>query len=160
MTATLVLILRIGLAATLYYFLWRVFQSLRQDLIQQGNILSNIKKPSIHIHTKSSDGKESTYSFWQTEIVIGREPQCNISIKDDVLSANHARVSFHHSQWWLEDLNSRNGTYLNDDRITTPTVVISGDKVKCGNTILTLHIDITDSQTPKQQPIAENRGDE
>lgn len=160
MTATLVLVLRIGLAVILYYFLWRVFQSLRQDLNQQGNILSNKKKPGIQIHTKPSDGKESTYNFRQTEIVIGRGPQCDISIKDDVLSGSHARVSFHHSQWWLEDLNSRNGTFLNEHPITTPTVVIDGDKFKCGNITLTLQIGSADTQSPQQQTIAANEGDE
>ncbi|HKI55493.1 MAG TPA: FHA domain-containing protein [Anaerolineales bacterium] len=160
MTATLVLVLRIGLAVILYYFLWRVFQTLRQDLTQQGSILSNKKKPGVHITAQTDGNKENTYNFRQTEVVIGRGTQCNISIKDDNLSASHARLSFHHSQWWLEDLDSRNGTFLNNDRITTPTVVISSDQFKCGNTILTLRIDSVDSHFPKQQTNAENRGDE
>ena len=164
MTATIVLVLRIGLAVILYYFLWRVFQSLRQDLNQQGSILSNKKKPGIQIHTKSRDGIEKIHNFRQTEIVIGRGSQCDISINDDVLSVSHARVSFHHSQWWLEDLNSRNGTSLKEHQITTPTVVISDDQFKCGNTIFTLQIEqfgnAEDTQSTKQQTIVENRGDE
>ena len=159
MTATLVLVLRIGLAVILYYFLWRVFQTLRQDLTQQGSILSNQKKPGIHIRAKTNDGMENVHVFWQTEIVIGRGPQCHVSIKDDALSASHAQLSFHHAQWWLEDLGSRNGTFLNNDQITTPTVVISDDQFKCGNTILTLRIEKFDTQLQEQQPI-ERGGDE
>ena len=158
MTATLVLVLRIGLAVILYYFLWRVFQTLRQDLTHQGSILSNQKKPSVRIHTKTNDGNENSKTFWDTEIVIGRGSQCNISPNDDALSARHARLSFHHAQWWLEDLGSRNGTFLNNDQITTPTVVIGGDQFKCGNTILTLRIDKPDTQFPEQQ-ITESGGD-
>jgi len=159
MTATLVLGLRVGLAIILYYFLWRVFQTLRQDLTQQGKILSNQKKPEIHIKTKMDDGNEANYHFRQTEVTIGRGPQCAISIKDDALSASHARMSFHHAQWWLEDLGSRNGTFLNEDPITTPTVVISGDQFKCGNSILTLQIDSFDTQVQNQQ-FTENGGKE
>ena len=160
MTASLVLVLRIGLAVVLYYFLWRVFQTLRQDLIQQGGHLSNRKKTSIGIHAKTSDETESTYNLAQTEIVIGRGSQCDITIKkDEALSARHARISFHHAQWWLEDLKSRNGTFLNKDRITTPTVVINGDQFTCGNTTLTLSIDNLDTQLPKQHT-DESGGDE
>jgi hypothetical protein len=45
MTATVVLVLRIGLVVVLYYFLWRVLQTLWKDLGQQGLILSTQKKP-------------------------------------------------------------------------------------------------------------------
>lgn len=159
MTATLVLVLRIGLVAILYYFLWRVLQSLREDLKHQGTILSTQKKPGVIIDTKMEGGEEDTRHFAQTEIVIGRGPQCNISIKDDALSVSHARMSFHHAQWWLEDLGSTNGTFLNKDQITTPTVVISGDQFKCGNTVFKLRIEDLKVQYPKQQTI-EIRGDE
>jgi len=159
MTATLVLVLRIGLVAILYYFLWRVLQSLREDLKQQGGILANRKYPGILIDAKMEGGEERKHHFAQSEIVIGRSPQCNISIKDDALSVNHARMSFHHAQWWLEDLGSTNGTFLNKDQITTPTVVISGDQFKCGNTIFTLRIEDLKVQHPKQET-SENRGDE
>ena len=158
MTAVFVLILRIGLAIVLYYFLWQVVRSLWQDLNRQGTILSAQRKPGIHITTKTDDDKESKYHFRQTEIVIGRGSHCNLSLKDEMLSKNHARVSFHHAQWWLEDLGSRNSTFLNKDQITTPTVVIDGDEFKCGNTTFTLHIDSYNNQFPKQ-PQIEN-GDE
>jgi pSer/pThr/pTyr-binding forkhead associated (FHA) protein len=43
-------------------------------------------------------------------------------------------LSLRGSQWWLEDLNSRNGTLLNDSPLETPTVVTMGDVVTIGNT--------------------------
>lgn len=150
MTATFVFVLRVGLAIVLYYFLWRVTQTLWQDLKQQGNFLSTQKKPGIHITAKTDNGDKQNYNFWQTEVVIGRGHHCHISLKDKSLSASHARVSFHHAQWWLEDLGSRNSTILNKNKITTPTVVISGDQFKCGNTTFTLQIDTFNSQFPKQ----------
>lgn len=149
MTAIFVLILRIGLAVALYYFLWRVLQTLWQDLKQQGNTVASQKNPGIHIDVLSDSDGKNRYNFWQTEILIGRGSHCAITLKDESLSASHARISFHHSQWWLEDLGSTNGTILNNDPITTPTVVISGDQFKCGNTTFILRMNSFAQQHPK-----------
>lgn len=146
MTATVVLILRMGLALVLYIFLWRVLQTLWQELKQQGTILSSQKKPGIHMSAGTEDGKELKFHFWQNEIMIGRGPHCHVSLPDEALSASHARVSFHHGQWWLEDLGSTNGTFLNREKISVPTVIITGDQIKCGNTIFSLRIDLLDDK--------------
>jgi pSer/pThr/pTyr-binding forkhead associated (FHA) protein len=47
-------------------------------------------------------------------------------------------LSYHHNQWWLEDLGSTNGTLLNQEKLTIPTVVISGDEFRCGETRFTI----------------------
>jgi len=148
MTATVVLVLRVGLAILLYIFLWRVLQTLWQELKQQGNLISTQKKPGIRLTAKMEDGNETSYHFWQPEIVIGRGSHCDISLLDEALSANHVRISFHHGQWWLEDLGSTNGTFLNKDQIAVPTVIITGDMFKCGNTTFSIRIDLFDGKFP------------
>lgn len=149
MTATVVLVLRIGLAIILYVFLWRVFQMLWQELKQQGNLLSSQKRPGIHLDAKMENGKEFKYHFWQNDVVIGRGPNCDISLMDEALSASHVHISFHHGQWWLEDLGSTNGTFLNQAQIVVPTVIITGDQFKCGNTNFSLRIDLLDDKFPQ-----------
>lgn len=148
MTATVVLVLRIGLAVILYIFLWRVVQTLWQEIKQQGTLLASHKKPGIHVKTTMDDGQEFQFHFRQTEIAIGRGAHCDIPVKDETLSASHARISFHHGQWWLEDLGSTNGTFLNKDKIMVPTVIITGDQFKCGNTTFILRIDEIDGKFP------------
>ena len=49
--------------------------------------------------------------------MIGRDTHCDLSVMDEALSAHHARITFHHGQWWLEDLNSTNGTFLNREKL-------------------------------------------
>ena len=146
MTATIVLILRIGLAITLYIFLWRVLQTLWRDLKQQGIIVSTPKKMSLHLDAVMENGDEAKYNFRQGEIVIGRGMNCDISLTDDALSAHHAKISHHHTQWWLEDLGSTNGTFLNKTQISIPTVITSDDVFKCGNTTFTLRVDSFDNR--------------
>jgi hypothetical protein len=157
MTATFVLVLRIALAIILYIFLWRVFQTLWQELKQQGTQLSSQKKPGIHLDATMETGNKYQYHFWLSEIVIGRVSNCEISLKDEALSASHAHISFHHGQWWLEDLGSTNGTFLNKEKIVVPTVIITGDQFKCGNTIFYVHIDLLKDKF--QKGIQKEKGD-
>jgi predicted component of type VI protein secretion system len=152
MTATVVLVLRIGLAVALYVFLWRVLQTVWQELKQQGSLLAAQKRPRLDIDAKTEDGREYKYHFQQTEIVIGRGSNCDISLTDDTLSSHHARISYHHTQWWLEDLGSTNGTFLNKVQISVPTVIISDDQFQCGNTIFGLRMEpILEQVSPKTQ---------
>ena len=148
MIATVVLALRLALAITLYAFLGWAFYTLLQELRLQGNKLSIQKKLGISFYIKIEEGRESVRHFSQPEIMLGRDTNCDLSVMDDALSAHHARVTFHHGQWWLEDLNSTNGTYLNREKLITAAVVITGDEFRCGNTIFSIRIDADDKLFP------------
>ena len=148
MIATIVLALRLVLAITLYGFLAWAFYTLLQELRLQGDKLSRQKKLGITFYIKTEAGKESIKPFLQPEIMIGRDTNCDLSVIDEALSAHHARVTFHHGQWWLEDLNSTNGTFLNREKLTTAAVVITGDEFKCGNTIFSIRVDADDKLSP------------
>lgn len=66
------------------------------------------------------------------EQVLGRE-RADITIPDPEISRAHARLSPHHEGIEVHDLNSSNGTFVNDIRITTPTVIRPGDQVRFGS---------------------------
>lgn len=149
MIATVVLALRLILAIALYAFLCWAFYTLLQELRLQGNKLSAQKKLGITFYVKPEGGKESVRHFSQAEIMLGRDSNCDFSVGDDALSAHHARITFHHGQWWLEDLNSTNGTFLNREKLTTPAVVITGDEFKCGNTVFSIRVDADEKLAPK-----------
>lgn len=146
MTATLVLILRLALAIALYAFLARVLLTLWQDLKQQGEFISSQKKPGIHIHAVMEDGKDIQHRFVQSDVTIGRDPNCDFPVIDDAISAHHAKISYHHSQWWLEDLNSTNGTFIGKSQVSVPTVLITSDQFKCGGTVFTILVDMVNDK--------------
>ncbi len=146
MTAVLVLVLRVGLAIALYTFLgWSLF-NLWRDLKQQGEILASQKSPGINIVAVLEGGQEVRNRFFQSEITIGRDPNCDFPVLDEAISAHHARVSFHHSHWWLEDLNSTNGTSIGKSRVSIPTVLIPGDHFKCGGTEFIVQMELNDDK--------------
>jgi len=145
MIATLVLLLRLILAIALYAFLGWALWSLLREFKQQGDKLANQKKPGITLSIKTEQGKESQRQFSQSQILIGRDTKCDVSVKDEALSAHHVRLTHHHGQWWLEDLNSTNGTFLNHEQLNTPAVVITGDHFKCGNTVFGIQVGESDA---------------
>jgi len=144
MIASVVLALRLILAIALYCFLAWALLTLWQELKQQANRLSVQKKPNITIEIRVGQKKVSQSHFSQTEVTIGRDTNCDLAVMDEALSAHHARMIFHHGQWWLEDLNSTNGTFLNREKLIVPAVVITGDEFKCGNTFFIIRIDSDD----------------
>ena len=148
MIATIVLALRLALAITLFAFLGWALWTLLQELQQQGIKLATQKKTGITLHVKIEEGKESVRHFTQSEMILGRDTNCDLSMMDEALSAHHARLTYHHGQWWLEDLNSTNGTFLNHEKLTTPVVVITGDQFKCGNTIFGIRVDDDEQAFP------------
>jgi pSer/pThr/pTyr-binding forkhead associated (FHA) protein len=144
MIATLVLLLRLILAVALYAFLGWALWNLLREFKQQGDKLATQKKPAISLTIQAGQGMESVRQFSQSQIMIGRDSKCDLSVTDEALSAHHVRLTHHHGQWWLEDLNSTNGTFLNREKLTTAAVVITGDHFKCGNTVFGIEVEDSD----------------
>jgi pSer/pThr/pTyr-binding forkhead associated (FHA) protein len=138
MSGPIVLGLRLLLAASLYGFLAWAFLSLWREIRQQGFLLAARRVPPISLSVAQGDDPPHEQHFTQAVITIGREPACECPLDDQASSARHARLSYHHGQWWLEDLGSTNGTLLNEDKLTMPTVIMSGDRFTCGATRITV----------------------
>ncbi|WP_115728305.1 FHA domain-containing protein FhaB/FipA [Actinomyces culturomici] len=73
-----------------------------------------------------------------TAIVIGRSPASTLVLEDEYASSRHARLQPSAEGWWIEDLGSRNGTYVDDERLTEPRLLRAGDVVRIGQTTLEL----------------------
>jgi len=71
-------------------------------------------------------------------ILVGRGSDCQLVLDDDYVSTRHARVVDGPDGVYVEDLGSTNGTYVNNQRITSPTAIGFGDVVRIGRTILRL----------------------
>lgn len=138
MSGPIVLVLRLITSFALYAFLgWALF-FLWREAQRQGLSLANRRVPGISITVKHGDDTPILKHFAQPEITLGRDPGCDIPLMDDTVSTRHAQLTYHHTQWWLEDLASMNGTILNDAAVTMPTVITSGDEILCGSTRLTI----------------------
>jgi len=72
-----------------------------------------------------------------TAVGIGRDAGSTIVVTgDEFISAHHARVSAADGHVVVEDLGSRNGTYLNGTKLTQRRTVQTGDRIQVGYTVL------------------------
>ena len=65
--------------------------------------------------------------------VLGRRPDANIRLDDPAVSGHHCRVSLILDQLIVEDLQSTNGTYLDEEQISQPSVLPIGSQLQVGN---------------------------
>lgn len=140
MSAIFFLVLRIILVIALYGFLIWAIYTLWRDLRTAGATVQARKAPGISLSITNTLDDQSC-SFNLTEIMIGRSVAATYTIRNETVSSTHARLSYHQSQWWVEDLHSTNGTFLNDERIYLPTVVMDGDDLRCGQVNIQVKIE-------------------
>ena len=72
-------------------------------------------------------------------ILVGRNPECSLVLDDDFASGRHLRLFLREGSWWVEDLGSTNGTFLDATRLTTAQRVGIGSVLRIGRTTLELH---------------------
>lgn len=138
MTGIVLLSLRILSGLALYVFLggalYLLWRSLQNDALK----LSTRQVIPINILVSTPGEADRLFQFSQSNVAIGRDPDCDCVLPHGTVSARHARLSFHHAQWWVDDLLSTNGTLLNNEPLHMPTVVANGDTIRCGQIILTI----------------------
>lgn len=139
MSAAIVLLLRVILSLLLFaivgftlYILWKDVRNTEHSHSAQ------LVRP-IYLHL-DPDLNSSAKKYTDDEILIGRDQACNFTITDTAISARHARLYFRQNQWWVEDLGSTNGTFLNLEPLTAPVILVDGDQIKIGTHDILLSI--------------------
>jgi DNA-binding winged helix-turn-helix (wHTH) protein len=79
--------------------------------------------------------------------VIGRDPDAQICLDETGVSRRHARIVIDGRHVTIEDLGSKNGTFVRGARITASQRLLPGDDLSFGRARLTLHVTAPDSST-------------
>ncbi|MBC85761.1 MAG: hypothetical protein CL677_01170 [Bdellovibrionaceae bacterium] len=101
----------------------------------QGNMESTdpgISKLQLFLEAKYSNGKKEVFKLEGNLWVAGRDPGCEIFLKDDHISRQHFELTQTNEGYYITDLGSSNGTYINKKKLKphVPTPLESGDRVK------------------------------
>jgi hypothetical protein len=147
---------RYGFLILLWIFVFTVVGVIRQDLSAGTRSSRLVAQPRGVVLTSGRParvkrGKTATQlvvtegalagtrlTLSDAQITIGRADDSNLVINDDFASTRHARLVPRGGQWYVEDLGSTNGTYLDRAKVTRPTPVPLGVPIRIGRTSIEL----------------------
>lgn len=97
-------------------------------------ILKNIKNPE-----SARLGVKAKYRIGSGPIVVGRGEDCDIVIPDVYLSQKHFEIRCEDGEWFLKDLKSKNGTYVNDIKVKKRIKLEDEDIISFGDICFVFH---------------------
>lgn len=97
-----------------------------------------------------SNGQEVARRELDCGLVIGRAPDCDIAVRDILLSRRHLRLQPSDDGWMVQDLQSKNGTVLNGERLRSPRVLNDNDVVRFGRSKVIFHAGMPDEDFADQ----------
>ncbi|MEZ5281258.1 MAG: FHA domain-containing protein [Acidimicrobiales bacterium] len=141
MSPTLIRILTICLLALIYIFFLRVVHAVwtevrparapKQRTPRQRKVRSSLGRLVI-IAPADQAGRVHVIG---DELHLGRAAGCEITVDDTYASQRHARIFRRDGELFVEDLGSTNGSYLNREKVSRPTVMKEGDRLQIGATV-------------------------
>ena len=84
----------------------------------------------ILIKSPGSTGASETHILKAQEVILGREDKCGIVVPNHAVSRQHSKIIIKNGEFFIEDLNSRNGTFVNNRAITVPHQLKHDDRIK------------------------------
>ena len=138
------------LLVLLWLFIYLVLRALKTDVFgnvgmrsssrgaRRGGFLSRGGGTIRHLVVTQGALAGTRITLSEQPVLLGRADNCTLVIDDDYASNQHAKLSPHGPDWFLEDLGSTNGTYLDRSRVTTPVKVAEGTPIRIGKTVIEL----------------------
>jgi hypothetical protein len=140
-----VLALRIAVVVALYLFVLAVFRRLRAELKQASVV--EVDEPEVEeapadwievIDCEEAPDLAGKLYALAPISSIGRERGNTVTIPDPRISSQHARLEWRQGRWWIEDLESANGTFVNGRAVDGPAATGYSDTVRVGPAVLRL----------------------
>ena len=133
-------LLRVLFIFLLYFFLYQIFRVTSRELTALATANTQPPRapgPAVGGRLVMVDGGESglgpgTTFLLRAVTTVGRHPDSTVAIDEPFVSSEHAELSHADGRWWVRDLGSTNGTFVNGNRVRVPTGIRPGDIVQFG----------------------------
>lgn len=86
------------------------------------------------------DGTQMEFELSERPITVGRSPEADVVILDEKASRIHCGIRLWDGEFYVKDLKSRNGTYVNDQRVDVAKLK-SGDRIRVGSILFSFDQD-------------------
>jgi serine phosphatase RsbU (regulator of sigma subunit)/pSer/pThr/pTyr-binding forkhead associated (FHA) protein len=96
-----------------------------------------IEMASLHILKGQNPGQRVTLDA--DKVVLGRDPECQVVIPMNSVSRKHAHIVRQAGKYFIEDLQSRNGTYVNHQAISQKTPLKNNDRIRICDFLATFY---------------------
>ncbi|MEK6677868.1 MAG: FHA domain-containing protein [Nitrospirota bacterium] len=104
--------------------------------VTEGRLKAIPEDKELYVVISDSSGTEIKHQIKTSECILGRGEGSDIVINDPETSRKHCAIDIYENKFVIRDLESTNGTYLNDTRIKED-LLKEGDRIRIGNTLLT-----------------------
>jgi len=131
-------IVRLLFLGVLYLFLFRIARALVGDLRAAAREPGAELGRLVVVASPAGEPAEGTSLGLDAIATIGRDVNNAIVVEDQFVSAEHAILTFRGRAWYLEDLGSTNGTYVNGVPVSEVTPLGFGDVIQLGQVRLRL----------------------
>ena len=118
----------------IYLFIFSIIRLIYLD-IRSTDSFSLAGRPYLKLLNRrdSLSYKIKEHYVIEDKISLGRDKQNDVVLKDPFISKNHLLIVKDEGTYFLEDLNSANGTYLNQEKVEDVVQLTNGDVIEVGN---------------------------
>jgi len=95
-------------------------------------MINKIQKTYWHLEGRLEDGGRWNVPIDQYKFVIGRDERCHLILLPDYISRRHAEIHIRAGKLFIKDLKSKNGTFVNDRRISGEVGLKDRDDIRFG----------------------------
>ncbi|MDL9936648.1 FHA domain-containing protein [Gordonia sp. ABSL1-1] len=143
---------RFGFLILLWLFVFAVIRTLRNDISTAGGLRlprysgggdkrrrsPGVRGSARYLVVTHGALANTRISLGNQAVLIGRADDSTLVLTDDYASERHARLTRRGDDWYVEDLGSTNGTYLDRSKVTTPIKAPINTPIRIGKTVIEL----------------------